>query len=89
VHHLSVAYGSLMEVETQTLLAERPGYLTSEQSAALSTRISEVARLLSGLIGALQRYRQARERERRRIREGPPPASGRDAHRTQDVLYLR
>lgn len=54
LHHLSIAHGSLCEVETQLLLAERLGYLDSSalgQSNALS---QSVGKLLNGLMRSLR-----------------------------------
>jgi four helix bundle protein len=50
---LNHARGSLFEVETQILLAERLGYLDGVQHEKLCLRTSEVGRLLNGLIKAV------------------------------------
>jgi four helix bundle protein len=52
-HHLSIAYGSLMEVETQVLIAVDLSYLTPEQSEVLLQRSATVGRLINGLINAI------------------------------------
>src|SRR5438132_2398513 len=49
-HHLSIAYGSLMEVETQVLIAERLNYLTQVQAQSLIDCTSEVGRVINGLL---------------------------------------
>jgi four helix bundle protein len=49
LHFLSVSQGSLMEVETQVTIAERLGYITTEQNTTLLEATAEVSRLLSGL----------------------------------------
>ena len=49
MNHISIAYGSLMELETQMQIAERLGFLPSETGAALQKSISEIARMLNGL----------------------------------------
>ena len=54
-NHLSIAYGSLREVETQALIAERLGYLPSEKVKLLLDRTAEVGRLLNGLSNSLSR----------------------------------
>lgn len=53
LHHLSIAKGSLNEVETLVLVAERLGYLPSETPATLINRINEVGRALTGLSRSL------------------------------------
>ncbi|WP_428940505.1 four helix bundle protein [Fontivita pretiosa] len=46
---LSIAHGSLRELETQVLLAARLGYLDSTSTEALMLLASEVGRLINGL----------------------------------------
>ncbi len=55
---LGNARGSLLEVESQILLAERFHYLTSDAAKALLARSAEVGRVLNGLMGALQQSRR-------------------------------
>ena len=50
---LLTARGSLMEVETQILIAEALGYVSAEQSASLLDSIERTARPLNGLIAQL------------------------------------
>jgi len=50
---LGHARGSLMEVETQVLVAAELGYLQSDQSATLLDSAGEIGRLLNGLIRSL------------------------------------
>ncbi len=52
---LAIAYGSLREVETQILIAERLGYMGKQESQNLIALASEVGRLLNGLSNSLQR----------------------------------
>ena len=47
------ARGSLMELETQILLAARLQYLSEEQAQGLQTSAIQVARSLAGLLNAL------------------------------------
>ena len=54
LHHLSIANGSLMEVETQVVVARRLGYLTDEVETMLYVRTAEIGRMAAGLIRALQ-----------------------------------
>ena len=53
LRHLSIAYGSLMEVETQILIAARLGYLNSEEADRITEQTAEVGRVLNGLSNAL------------------------------------
>ena len=53
LHFLSIARGSLAEIETQVLIAQHLEYFSKEQLANLSNRINEVGRLLSGLQNSL------------------------------------
>ena len=53
-HHVSIAYGSLCELETQLLIAERLGYSDAEATEFLMNRIADVRRLTNGLLRSLQ-----------------------------------
>ncbi len=55
LHHLSIAYGSLCEVETQCLIAHRLGYLESRDLDRLARQSSEVGRIINGLSNRLPR----------------------------------
>lgn len=55
VRHLSIAYGSLREVETQLFISGRLRYLSDERVSGLIARASEVGRLLNGLMNSLTR----------------------------------
>ena len=50
---LSIAYGSLQEVETQLLIASRSDYLKEAARPGLFDLTSEVARLINGLMNFL------------------------------------
>ncbi|MBM3188245.1 MAG: four helix bundle protein [Chloroflexi bacterium] len=54
IHHLSVARGSLAELETHLQLAVRLGYLTEEGIERTWGLAQEVGRLLNGLLRALR-----------------------------------
>ncbi|WP_338288536.1 four helix bundle protein [Luteolibacter sp. LG18] len=54
IHFLSIARGSLNEVETQITLAMRYGYLTSTDHDGLLERCFEIGRMLNGLIDSLE-----------------------------------
>jgi four helix bundle protein len=55
VHFLGMAYGSVKEVETQVLIAERLRYIDSSHSNGLVQMTTKIARLLSGLAKSLKR----------------------------------
>ncbi len=57
LHHLSIANGSLMELETQVQIAFRLEYLNAEDQDVLSHRTADVGRMLAGLISSLRRRR--------------------------------
>lgn len=57
LHHLSIARGSLCEVETQIEIAQRLGYMTAQAGTGCLDEAAVVSRLLNGLIGALERKR--------------------------------
>ena len=50
LHH---ARGSLLELETQVMIAERLGYLEEVKQTDLRSMTGEVGRLLNGLVNAL------------------------------------
>ena len=52
---LRIARGSLFEVETQCLVGARLGYVNEELGGSLQEQINAVAKVLSGLIGSLER----------------------------------
>jgi four helix bundle protein len=55
VHFLGMAYGSVKEVETQVLIAERLQYINSTRSNELVKMTGEISRLVSGLMNSLNR----------------------------------
>jgi four helix bundle protein len=54
-HFLRQANGSLMELETQLLIAERLDYITPEEANKLLNDAAEVGKILNGLIASLER----------------------------------
>ena len=58
LHHLSIAHGSLCEVGTQLVIAQRLGYLNEPTCRALKEQIDEVGRLIGGLIRSLRTPRK-------------------------------
>ena len=54
IHHLSVANGSLMELETEVALCVRLGYITGDAAKPVLARASDVGRMLAGLTAKLR-----------------------------------
>ena len=59
LYHLSVATGSLMEIETQLLISRKLEYLNPSDAEAVLGRTAEVRRLLAGMVRALRMKRDA------------------------------
>lgn len=55
LHFLFHARGSLLEVQTQLVIAAKLGYLTEGKDRGLSVMAEGVGRALSGLISSLER----------------------------------
>jgi four helix bundle protein len=55
LHFLRHARGSLAELETQLLIANRQHYATDPQVEPLMKQIDELGRILSGLINSLRK----------------------------------
>lgn len=55
VHYLGIAYGSLSEVETRLIIAERLKYLSPVQLRHLLEMSGEVGRSINGLSKAIAR----------------------------------
>ncbi len=54
LHHLSVANGSLAELETHLLVAERLRFVAEDKIAPILELASEVSRMLAGLTKSLK-----------------------------------
>ena len=52
-HYLRHSTGSLAELETQLLIAERLGYLPSPEAGKLINCINELGRILHGLVNSV------------------------------------
>lgn len=70
VHHLSIALGSLTEVETHLAIAERVGYVTANATAGARELADHVGRMLNALI---RRLRAPNVRPAARARESRAP----------------
>lgn len=55
INHLSIAYGSLMEVETHLQIAARLRYIDESLLDRLLLLSNEIGRMLNGLMQSLQR----------------------------------
>jgi four helix bundle protein len=62
---LDHSFGSLMEVDTQLHIARHRGYIKGDAERQLEGRITEIAKMLNGLIASLKR-RQSESGERGR-----------------------
>lgn len=49
-HHLSFARGSLLELETQTILCQKLGYLLSEELEIILDEIQQISKMLATMI---------------------------------------
>ena len=54
VHYLYNARGSLLELETQVILATRLGHLNAARSENLKRMIADTAKMLNGLVKSLK-----------------------------------
>ena len=54
-HFLRQSSGSLMELETQVLIAERLGYISTAETQPVLRDAAEVGKILNGLIASLDR----------------------------------
>ena len=54
IHHLSIARGSLAELETHIALAVRLGFAQREEASILWNTAQKVGKMLSGMIRSLQ-----------------------------------
>ncbi len=62
LRHLSIARGSVMELETQVLIAGRLGYVSKPEEDRLLVLAAQVGRMLSGLLRVLKkRYRSPQQ----------------------------
>lgn len=55
LHHLSIAHGSVAELETHIEIAKRIGYVTVKTADRLFSQTEEVGRMINGLRRSLRR----------------------------------
>lgn len=53
-HHLSVALGSVLELETQLLICERLGFVDPQETAAALDEAQQLSRMLATLVSRLR-----------------------------------
>ena len=70
---LSIANGSLMELETHLLIGRRMSYISAEEEQGFLQRAAEVGRMLAGLVRALKRRSHADTRHLTPILSATPP----------------
>lgn len=63
IQFVGMAQGSLAEAETQLVLAQRFGYLTTEDADVLSCAASDVSRMLAALKASLMRRKQGQSQD--------------------------
>ena len=49
LNHLSIAYGSLMELETQIQIALRLNFVSADETTTLLAQTNEIGKMLNGL----------------------------------------
>ena len=54
LNHLSIAFGSLMEVETLILVSERRRYVEKDKTVSLLAQTDQIGKMLSGLRRSLR-----------------------------------
>ena len=62
IHFVQIARGSLMELETHFILAERLHYLNAEQLGKLQKEIEIIGKMLNSLINSLRAYWLSKKR---------------------------
>ncbi len=72
VHHLGIANGSLMELETHMIIATRLGYITPADLDRFTVQANEIGRMLNGLMTKLKHI-QGEAQTRRSLREDHLP----------------
>ena len=57
IQHISIAYGSLAELETHIEIAKRLGYIAADTAVELIDKTSTIGRMLNGLRRSLEKKR--------------------------------
>ena len=56
LNHLSIAYGSLMELETQIQIARRLDFISADETSTLAEQMNEIGKMLNGLKKSLSSH---------------------------------
>lgn len=72
---IDIAYGSLLELETQIELAQRFGYLVAPDTEPLMAQTAELGRMLNGLRRSIRVQHQGSGQSGRLQEEAPPYAA--------------
>jgi four helix bundle protein len=75
LHHLAIAHGSLMELETQVELAVGLGFAKRSAADAFLKQSAECGRMLHGLMRRLRELAETQIVARSRRGAGPNPES--------------
>lgn len=54
-HFLTLSRGSLVEIETQFVIAQNLGYLSAKETQPLLAQAAELGRILNGLMASIKR----------------------------------
>jgi four helix bundle protein len=74
LQHLSIARGSLTELETQLIIAAGLEYMTADSSRRLTDATDELSRMLRGLQKALKRLKRSPHPDERTGRRTAHPS---------------
>jgi four helix bundle protein len=55
IRFVNIAYGSMAELETQLMIGERLGYVSSDELKSHFEHIQNIERMLNGLLAGLER----------------------------------
>lgn len=72
LHHLSIAHGSLMELETHVEIAARLKYVAAHEVQTILSETAQIGRMLNGLIRSIQAKKTGRSHQRSGVREDEP-----------------
>lgn len=54
VRFVNIAYGSLAEIETQIIIAQRQGYIEPSKTEKIEAQTTEIGKMLNGLRNSLE-----------------------------------
>jgi four helix bundle protein len=53
-HHLSIARGSLLELETQVIVCHKLGFIKEQEAGKLLNEIQQISKMLSAIIAKIK-----------------------------------